>query len=122
MQESHNEKKEMRQQQRMKIRTDMTRKIKSKGRMDAKNSWWSAFVTGQEVETRALHPHLRAVSAHIGHGIFHHRRVMVCVTRGGYTMWVNRKLHRDCPGHPSKLGTEVLKRMANRETPRPGQE
>ena len=43
MQESQTEKEEMRQQQRMKIRTDMTRKIKSMGRMDAKNSWWSAF-------------------------------------------------------------------------------
>ena len=58
MQESQTEKEEMRQQQRMKIRTDMTRKIKSMVRMDAKNSLWSAFLTGQEVETRALHPRL----------------------------------------------------------------
>ena len=36
-------KEEMRQQQRMKIMTDMIRTIKSKGRMGAKNSWWSAF-------------------------------------------------------------------------------
>ena len=36
-------------------------------------------------------------------------------------MWVNRKLRRDCPGNPSRLGMEVLKRMASRETPRPGQ-
>ena len=42
----------------IKIMTDMIRTIKSKGRMDAKNSWWSAIVTGQEVETRALHPRL----------------------------------------------------------------
>ena len=33
-----------------------------------------------------------------------------------------RKLRRDCPGRPSKLGMEVLKRVANREIPRPGQE
>ena len=34
------EKEEMRQQQRRKVMTDMTRKIKSKGRMHANNSWW----------------------------------------------------------------------------------
>ena len=38
---------------------------------------------------------------------------MVCVTCGGYSLWVNRKLRRDYPGTP-ELGTEVLKRMANR--------
>ena len=37
-------------------------------------------------------------------------------------MWMNRKLRRDCLGDPSKLGMEVLKRIAKRETPRPGQE
>ena len=37
-------------------------------------------------------------------------------------MWVNRKIRRVCPGNPSKLGMEVLQRMANRETPGPGQE
>ena len=46
MQESQTEKEEMRQQQRMKIMTDMIRTIKSKGRMGAKNSWWSAFLNG----------------------------------------------------------------------------
>ena len=41
MQESQREEEEeMRQQQRMKVMTDMTRKIKPKGRMDARNSWW----------------------------------------------------------------------------------
>ena len=122
MQESQNEKEEMRQQQVIKIMTDMRRMIKSKGRMDAKNSWWSAFETGQEAETRALHPRLGAVSVHVGHGIFKQRGVTVCVKCGGYSTWVNRELRRDCPGHPSELGMEVLKRMANRETPRTGQE
>ena len=37
-------------------------------------------------------------------------------------MSVNRKVRRDYPGNPSKLGMEVLKRVANRQTPRPGQE
>ena len=83
MQESQTEKEEMRQQQMIKIMTDMTRTIKSKGRMDAKNSWWSAIVTGQEVETRALHPRLGAVSVHVGHRIFHQRGVMMCVKCGG---------------------------------------
>ena len=35
-------------------------------------------------------------------------------------MWVNRQLRRDYPGNTSKVGLEVLKRRANRETPRPG--
>ena len=83
MQESQTEKEEMRQQQMIKIMTDMIRTIKSKGRMDAKNRWWSAIVTGQEVETRALHPRLGAVSVHVEHRIFHHRCVMVCVKCGG---------------------------------------
>ena len=56
------------------------------------------------------------------HRIFHHGGVVVCVKCGGYSTWVNRKVRRDCPGNPSKLGMEVLERVANRETPRPGQE
>ena len=39
MQESQTEKGEMKQQQRMKVMRDMTRKIKSKDRIDANNSW-----------------------------------------------------------------------------------
>ena len=42
--------------------------------------------------------------SHRGRGIFHHRGVLACL------------------GNPSKLSMEVLKRLANRETPRPGQE
>ena len=37
-------------------------------------------------------------------------------------MWVNRKLRRDCPGNPSRLGMEVLKRMASRENTSAGAE
>ena len=43
MQESQTEKEEMRQQQVIKIMRDMIRTIKSKGRMGANNSCWSAF-------------------------------------------------------------------------------
>ena len=93
----------------------MTRKIKSMGRMDAKNSRWSAIVTGQEVETRAL----GAVSVHLEHRFFHHRGAS---NAEGHTTWVHRKQRRDCPGNPYKLGMEVLKRMGKREPPRPGQE
>ena len=42
MLESHTEKDEMRQQPRMKVMADMTRKIKAKGRMNANNSWWDS--------------------------------------------------------------------------------
>ena len=40
MQKSLTEKVEMRQQQRMKVMTDLTNEIKSKGRMDADSSTW----------------------------------------------------------------------------------
>ena len=59
----------------------------------------AAFENGDEVEESALHPRLEAISVHMG-----------------------RKLRRDCPGNPSKLGMEDFTRMANRETQRPGQE
>ena len=39
MQDTRHEKEEMRQLRRMKIMTNMTRKIKAKGRVDANNSW-----------------------------------------------------------------------------------
>ena len=84
--------------------------------------WQAVFDNVGEVQKSALHPRLEAMSLHEGHRIFHHRSVMVCVKCGSSSMWVNRKLRRDCLGNPSKLGMEVLKRVANRETPRPGQE
>ena len=52
----------------------------------------------------------------------HHGGDIVCGKCEGFCMWVIWKLRRECLGNPSKLGSEVLKRMANRETPRPGQE
>ena len=80
------------------------------------------FDEGEEVQKSAVNQRLGAMSVHELHRIFDHMGVMVCVKSGGYSMWVNRKMRRDCSGNPSKLGMEVLKRMANRETPRPGQE
>ena len=41
MHEDSTEKEEMRRQQRMKVMKDMTKKIRSKGRMDAENRWCS---------------------------------------------------------------------------------
>ena len=67
------------------------------------------------MQKSALHSRLRAMSVLKGHRTFHHRSVMVCVKCGGCSTWANRKLRRDCLGNPSKLGMEVLKRMANRE-------
>ena len=72
-----------------------------------------------EEEESRRGPCLRAFSRH---RIFHHRGTIVSIRCGGYSMWVNRKLRRECPGNLSKLGMEVLKRMANRETPRLGQD
>ena len=86
------------------------------------DAWQAIFDNGDEVQKEALRPRLGAMSVHKEHRIFHHRSVLVCVKCGGYSMWVDRKLRRDCPGNPSRLGMEVLKRMANRETPRLGQE
>ena len=66
------------------------------------HAWQAAFENGDEVERSAVHPRLEATSVHMGHRIFHHRGVVVCVTCGRYSMWVNRKLRRDCPGKPSR--------------------
>ena len=38
--ESKTEVEEMNQQQRMRIMADVTRNIKAKGRIEAKNGWW----------------------------------------------------------------------------------
>ena len=64
-----------------------------------------------------LSPRLGAMSVYNGHTGYH--RLCQC---GRYSMWVNRKLRRECLGNPSKLGMEVFKRMATRETPLLGQE
>ena len=40
MQDGQTEKEEVRQQQRMKVMEDMTKKIRAKERMEANHSWW----------------------------------------------------------------------------------
>ena len=40
----------------MKVMKDMTRKIGSKGRMDAENRWWVADLLGADCEKAWLHP------------------------------------------------------------------
>ena len=54
---SQTEMEETRQQQRMKVITDMTRKIKSKGRMNANNSWWVSELLAPDCKKKLLlHP------------------------------------------------------------------
>ena len=50
MQEGSTEEEEMKQQQRMKVMRDMTKKTKSKGRMDANNSWWVSELLAADCE------------------------------------------------------------------------
>ena len=49
------EEEEMKQQQRMAIIQDLTRKIRSKGRMDAKNRWWVAELLAADCEKAWIH-------------------------------------------------------------------
>ena len=49
-------KEEMRQLQRMQVMTDMTKKIKSKGRKEVKNSWWVSELLAADCQTAWLHP------------------------------------------------------------------
>ena len=84
--------------------------------------WQAVFDNVDEVQKSVLRPCSGAMSVHKEHRIFHHRGVMVCVKMWRTQHAGQRKLRRDCPEKPSKLGVEVLKRMANRETPPPGQE
>ena len=60
--------------------------------------WQPAFESGDEVEARAL----PLMGVHMGHIICCHRGAVVCVNCGGYSMWVYRKLRRDCLGNPSQ--------------------
>ena len=62
------------------------------------------------------------MSVHMEHRISHHRSVIVCVKCGSYSVWVNQKLRRDCPGNPSKLGIKACEGGEPRTPPRPGQE
>ena len=47
----------------------------------------------------------RSVRVFLDPCLCHHPSCNVSVV-GDYSMWVNRKLRRDCPGNPSKLGVE----------------
>ena len=55
MQEGQTEREEMRQQQRMKVMKDMTRKIRAKGRMDANHSRWVSELLATDCEKAWLH-------------------------------------------------------------------
>ena len=49
-QEELTEEEEMKQQQRMAIMKDLIKKIRSKGRMDAKNPWWVSELLAKDSE------------------------------------------------------------------------
>ena len=54
-QEESTEEEEMKQQQRMATMKDLIRKIRSKGRMDAKSRWWFAELLATECEKAWTH-------------------------------------------------------------------
>ena len=56
MHEDSTEGEEMRRQQRMKDMKDMTKKIRSKERMDAANRQWVAELQAADCEKASLHP------------------------------------------------------------------
>ena len=47
---------EMKQQQKMKTMTNMIRKIKAKGRVDANRSWWVSELLAADCKKAWLHP------------------------------------------------------------------
>ena len=49
-------KEEMKRQRRMKIMKDITKKIRSRERMDAENRWWVAELLAADCEKTWLHP------------------------------------------------------------------
>ena len=54
-QEEPTEGEEMKQQQRMQIIQDLTRKIRSKGRMDAESRWWVTELLAADCEKAWIH-------------------------------------------------------------------
>ena len=56
MQEDSTEGEEMRRQQRMKVMKDMTKKIRSRCRMDAENRWWVTELLAAACEKAWVHP------------------------------------------------------------------
>ena len=55
-QEDLTEGEEMKQQQRMMIMKDVTKRIRSKGRMDAENRWWVTELLAADYEKAWIHP------------------------------------------------------------------
>ena len=55
-QEESAEEEEMKQQQRMKIMRDLTKNIRSKGRVDAKRRWWVSELLAADSERAWIHP------------------------------------------------------------------
>ena len=56
MQEELEEVEEKKQQQRMMIMKDLTKKIKSTGRMDAESRWWVIELLAADCEKAWIHP------------------------------------------------------------------
>ena len=54
--EDSTEGEEMKRQERMKVMKDMTKQIRSKGRMDAENRWWVTELLAANCEKAWLHP------------------------------------------------------------------
>ena len=53
----------MKQQKRMKIMKDLTKKIRSKGWMDAKSRWWVTELLAADCEKAWIHPGRHAVAS-----------------------------------------------------------
>ena len=56
MHEASTEGEEMKRQQRVKVTKDVTKKSRSKGRMDAEHRWWVAELLAADCEKAWLHP------------------------------------------------------------------
>ena len=56
MHDDSTEEEEMKRQRRMKIMKDMTKKIRSRGRMDAESRWWVAELLAADCEKAWIHP------------------------------------------------------------------
>ena len=90
---------------------------------DDNDAWKPSFVTETEVEARALPSfppssvRLGAMSVHGRQSICHYRGTVVCSKFGGYSMWVNGKLRRECPGRSSGSWLTVRPSVGPRVAP-----
>ena len=75
----------MRQQRRLKVMTDMTKKIKAKGRMDANNGWWVSELLAADGEKAWLHARMRG-----------HNAAMVKLEDGGGDPKVGQSNDQEC--------------------------